>query len=451
LANSRATPVWWRGWTAENDRRPLWLPVALGAGACLYFALPSEPAIALGWAALAAAGALALLPAWLWRARAVLALAGAAFYLVVSGAASPAVRAFLMLAVGLAAVMLDRPALSLRGLGLAAAAILLLRPEAITDPGFQMSYAAVAALLAAAESDAAPGRGTLARVRGVFVTSAVASLATLPFALFHFGRAAHYAVLSNLLTMPVVGLAVMPFAALSVVAMPFGLEAWPLAALGWSIGVMIAMGRSVATLPGAATASAALPLAALLLLTLGGLWLMLWRNRKRWLGLLPMLAAVIVALTARGPDLLVGGDAATVALRAADGRLYFVGAPKERFAGREWLRRDGDVRQVEDMPGIGKCDGLGCVVRTQAGLVVLSRRPDGLAEDCARAAILISAASAKCAGPRLVIDGGTRGARSGHCDTLHAGTEDRNRAGLARGKAVGKVSNLSWPTGEWAI
>ena len=419
MANSRATPVWWRGWTAENDRRPLWLPVALGAGACLYFALPSEPAIALGWAALAAAGALALLAAWLWRARAVLALAGAAFYLVVSGAASPAVRAFLMLAVGLAAVMLDRPALSLRGLGLAAAAILLLRPEAITDPGFQMSYAAVAALLAAAESDAAPGRGTLARVRGVFVTSAMASLATLPFALFHFGRAAHYAVLSNLLTMPVVGLAVMPFAALSVVAMPFGLEAWPLAAL--------------------------------LLLTLGGLWLMLWRNRKRWLGLLPMLAAVIVALTARGPDLLVGGDAATVVLRAADGRLYFVGAPKERFAGREWLRRDGDVRQVEDMPGIGKCDGLGCVVRTQAGLVVLSRRPDWLAEDCARAAILISAASAKCAGPRLVIDGGTRGARSGHCDTLHAGTEDRNRAGLARGKAVGKVSNLSWPTGEWAI
>ena len=198
----------------------------------------------------------------------------------------------------------------------------------------------------------------------------------------------------------------MPFAALSVVAMPFGLEAWPLTALSWSIGVMIAMGRSVATLPGAATASAALPLAALLLLTLGGLWLMLWRNRKRWLGLLPMLAAVIVALTARGPDLLVGGDAATVALRAADSRLYFVGAPKERFAGREWLRRDGDVRQVEDMPGIGKCDGLGCVVRTQAGLVVLSRRPDGLAEDCARAAILISAASAKCAGPRLVIDGG---------------------------------------------
>jgi competence protein ComEC len=336
---------------------------------------------------------------------AAVALLGAGFYLVVSGAAAPAVRAFLMLGVGLAAVMLDRPALSLRGLGLAAAAILLWRPEAITDPGFQMSFAAVAALLATAEHDAAPGRGLWRELRGVFVSSAVASLATLPFALFHFGRAAHYAVLANLITMPVVGFLVMPFAALSVAAMPFGLQALPLQALGWSIGVLLAMGHWVASLPGAATATTPLPLPALLLLVAGGLWLMLWRKAKRWLGLLPMAAAVFVAMIARGPDLLVASDAATVAVRAADGRLYFLGAPKDRFAAREWLRRDGDLRAMDEVPGIGRCDGLGCVIGTQAGLLVLSRRPESLAEDCARAAILVSVASAACKGPKLVIDG----------------------------------------------
>jgi competence protein ComEC len=306
--------------------------------------------------------------------------------------------------VGLAAVMLDRPALSLRGLGLAAAAILLWRPEAITDPGFQMSFAAVAALLATAETDHAPGRGVWREVRGVFVASAVASLATLPIALFHFGRAAHYAVLANLLTMPVVGFLVMPFAALSVAALPFGWQEAPLQALGWSIGVMLTLGRSVAALPGAATAAAPLPLSALLLLVGGGLWLMLWRRAKRWLGLIPMMAALGVALLARGPDLLIASDAATVALRAADGRLYVLGRPQDRFAAREWLRRDGDARTMEQVANIGRCDALGCAVRTQAGLLVLSRRAEGLAEDCVHAAILVSAAAIACNGPTLVID-----------------------------------------------
>jgi len=360
-------------------------------------------------ALLAASPLLALhYPIKKWAA--VAALAGAAMYLVVSGAASPAVRAFLMLAVGLLAVLLDRPALSLRGLGFAAAVILLWRPETVMDPGFQMSFAAVAALLAAAESDGTPGRGAWAQARGVFTTSAVASLATLPFALFHFGRAAHYAVLSNLLAMPLVGFVMMPLAALSVMAMPFGLQDWPLRALGWSIGLMLALGHWVASLPGAATASATLPLSALLPLALGALWLMLWRKPQRWLGLLPIAVALAMTFWARGPDLLIGRDAATVALRADDGRLYFLGDPVDRYAARDWLRRDGDARDVRAALGLGRCDGLGCLVQTQAGLLVLSRRAEGLTEDCARATILVSSASAPCKGPKLVIDG----ARAAH-------------------------------------
>lgn len=366
----------------------------------------------LARALLAASPYLALhYPIKKWAAAAALLVAG--FYLVLSGASVPATRAFIMLAVGLAAVMLDRPALSLRALALAAAVILLWRPESITDPGFQMSFAAVAALLAAAEADRAPGRGLWAGARAVFTTSAVASLATLPFVLFHFGRAAHYAVLANLLAMPVVGFLVMPLAALSVVAMPFGLEAWPLAALGWSIGVMLALGHWVSALPGAATASATLPLGALLLLTGGALWLMVWRRGKRWLGLLPLAAAVLLGLLARGPDLLVAADAATVMLRADDGRLYFLGTPADRYAARDWLRRDGDVRAVSAVPGLGRCDGFGCVVIMQAGLLALSLRPEGLVEDCARAAILISAAPVVCKGPKLVIDGARAGQDQG--------------------------------------
>jgi competence protein ComEC len=337
-----------------------------------------------------------------WAALA--ALAGAGFYLVLSGAAAPAARAYLMLAVGLIAVLLDRPAFSMRGLAVAACLLLLLQPEAITDPGFQMSFAAVAALVAAAEAGSVQ-RGPVGRGANLLSASAVASLATLPFVLFHFGRAAHYGVLGNLVATPVIGLVVMPFAALSLLAMPLGLEAWPLQALGWGIAVMLRLGHWVAQLPGAATLSPAMPMTALLLMVLGGLWLLVWRGKQRWAGLAGIGAGILVAFLARGPDMLVAPDAATVALRAADGKLYFVGRAQSRFIARDWLRRDGDPREPADALGLGRCDGLGCAVPAQIGQVVVSRRAEALAEDCSRAVLLVSVANTDCKGPRLILDG----------------------------------------------
>jgi competence protein ComEC len=338
-----------------------------------------------------------------WAAAA--ALAGSAFYLILSGAAAPAVRAFVMLAVGLVAMLFDRPALSMRSLALAAAILLLLRPESVTEPGFQMSFAAVAALIAAAESTRGPGRGLLGHLNAIFVTSAVASLATLPFAIFHFGRATHYAVLGNLLAMPVMGLVVMPLATLSVAAMPLGLEAWPLHLLGRGIDLMLALGRAVSRLPGAVSAAPAMPLAALALMSLGGLWLAIWRRRKRWLGLAFIAAGIVVAAAAKAPDMLVAPDAATVAVRGADGLLQFPLRPADRYAARNWLARDGDLRDAGAAIGIGRCDALGCAVRTPAGLTALSRRPESLVEDCAHAAILVSVAAVSCRGPRFIADG----------------------------------------------
>ncbi|MGH6827606.1 MAG: ComEC/Rec2 family competence protein, partial [Rhizomicrobium sp.] len=130
-----------------------------------------------------------------WAALA--ALAASAFYLAISGAATPATRAFVMLAMMFLAILLDRPALSMRSLALAAVILLLMRPETITEPGFQMSFAAVSSLIAVAEWERGRDRVThrswaWGHVRGIALTSLVASFATLPFAMFHFGRATHY-------------------------------------------------------------------------------------------------------------------------------------------------------------------------------------------------------------------------------------------------------------------
>ena len=360
-------------------------------------------------AGLAAVPALALnYPIKKWAAGG--ALAAGSFYLVASGTAPSSVRAFVMLACVMAAVLLDRPALSMRSLALAAAILLVLRPEAIAEPGFQMSFAAVAGLVAVAEwemrRERATPRGALYRyAHGIVMTSLVGSLATLPFALFHFERATHYAVLGNLIAMPVMGFWVMPAAALSVALMPLGLESWPLHLLGQGIAVMVAMGRWVSGLPGAVSLAPAMPLSALVLISLGGLWLFLWRTRWRWWGVAPIAAGAALAWFAPLPDMLVASDGATVAMRGEDGRLHFLRKPRDKYAARDWLRRDGDVRDIADavgLPGL-KCDGLGCVVNGKI-VIAASLRPEAFLEDCLRAQVVVSTAVMNCKGPALVID-----------------------------------------------
>jgi competence protein ComEC len=242
-------------------------------------------------------------------------------------------------------------------------------------------------------------------VHGIFLTSLVGSFATLPFAVFHFGRAAHYAVLGNLLAMPVMGFWVMPCAALAVALMPLGLDAPVLKLMGIGIDVMVAMGRWVSGLPGAVSLSPAMPVAALVLFVVGGLWIAIWQTGKRWWGLVPVVVSAVLAVAAHPPDMLVAPDAVTVAIRGDDRLLHFVRKPKDRFIAQEWLRRDGDGRAVADaigMPGL-KCDGVGCVV-TRGVPIALSSRAEALEDDCGRAVVLIAPVAADCKGPAVLID-----------------------------------------------
>lgn len=363
-------------------------------------------------ALLAAVPALALnYPIKKWAAGVALLAAG--FYLVISGAAPSSVRAFVMFAIAMLAVLLDRPAVTMRSLALAAAVLLLARPESIADPGFQMSFAAVAALVAVAEWEAtrkrlaAPRSACWRYIRAIGLTSLVGSLATLPFALFFFGRATHYAVLGNLIAMPVMGFWVMPCAALAVALMPLGWDGPALHLLGWGIEAMVAMGRWVSSLPGAVSLSPAMPVSALALMALGGLWCVIWQRHARWWGLAPVVLGIVLAFIAPRPDMLVAPDGATVAVRGDDGLLHFLRMPKDKFAAREWLRRDGDGRDIKEavgMPGL-RCDGVGCVVGWHGVVIAASMRPEALEEDCARASVLISAAVAPgCKGPQVLID-----------------------------------------------
>jgi competence protein ComEC len=350
---------------------------------------------------------------------AIAALFGAGFYLVISGAAAATTRAFIMLAMMLLAILFDRPALSMRSLALAATIILMMRPESLIEPGFQMSFAAVTGLIAVAEWEQRRPRtgvpmrfATLRRyLHGITITSFVGSLATMPYAAFHFDRSTHYAVLGNLGAMPVMGFVAMPAAAISVIAMPFGLDAGPLHVMGWGIDAMLAVGRFVSHLPGAVSIVSAWPVHALVLVSAGGLWIAFWRARWRWLGLVPIAAGLLIAFLVRPPDLFVARDGETIALRGADGLLRLLRPATDTYSADEWLKRDGDARVADDAvatPANGvRCDEYGCIARTKTGeRIAAVLREDALAEDCARADIVLSAVPTRhrCIGPKLVID-----------------------------------------------
>jgi competence protein ComEC len=352
---------------------------------------------------------------------AVAAFFGGAFYLVISGAQAATTRAFIMLAMMLLAILFDRPAISMRALALAAAIILLMRPESLTEPGFQMSFAAVTGLVAVAEweqrrarnDDGIPMRFANLRryMWGITVTSFVGSLATMPFAAFHFDRATHYAVLGNLGAMPIMGFVTMPAAAISVILMPLHLDWLPLHVMGWGIDAMLAVGRWVSHLPGSVSIVPAWPIAALVLLSGGGLWIAFWRARWRWLGLVPIAVGLALAFLGHAPDVFVARDAETVAFRGGDGLLRFARVPSDAYSAQEWLKRDGDGRVPDDAIGSAsngiRCDAYGCIARMKNGISVAAvSRPDALAEDCANAEIVISAIPTRgaCIGPKLVID-----------------------------------------------
>jgi competence protein ComEC len=338
-----------------------------------------------------------------WSALA--ALLAAFFYLLLSGAEVATQRAFIMTAIVLIGVMADRPALTLRTLAIAAFAVLIIAPQSVVHPSFQMSFAATLALVAAYERGlpwmATANTSAAARVAlwggreivGLLLASVVAGLATMPYAAFHFHRLAPYGTLANLLAMPIVSAWVMPSGLLALIAIPFGFDGplWRL--MGEGIGWMVHVALWVASLPGAVGRIPAFGIGALLLGTGGLVVLCLLRTPMRWAGAGLILLASVWAVRAPQPDVLIADGAQTVGVRGGDGRLSIHKIGNDAFAVREWLAADGDARLPTDPTLKDKfvCDDAGCIARAADGrLVAFALSAEALAEDCGRVSLIVT-------------------------------------------------------------
>ena len=355
-----------------------------------------------------------------WAAGAAIAASFA--YLLLSGASVPTQRSFVMIAVALVAILFDRSALNMRSVAIAAGLILALTPEAWIDPSFQMSFAAVVALIAAYEwwnarriPDVGPVglfRKTWRLVLGAAATSLIAGLATAPIAAFHFNRFTDYGIAANVMVTPIVSFVIMPAGVLALLLMPFGLEWIPLGVMESGLDAMLWVAHWVASWPGATQSVAAWPALSLMLMVAGGLWLALWLSPWRWLGVVSVVAGTAVLPFATAPDVLIASDGDNVAVRDAGGKLNLLSGRRGRFDAEIWLRRDGDSRAVADVArdrdeGAFVCDSAGCLasVRGRRTLLV-ARTGEALAEDCGRATVVVDLARGwhpACNGPTLVV------------------------------------------------
>src|ERR1700674_3004349 len=303
-----------------------------------------------------------------WAAAA--ALAAAAFYLLLSGSDVATQRSFFMTAVVLIAVMVDRRAVTFRTLAVAAMLVLMMFPEALVHPSFQMSFAATLGLVALVQIGmprlfASPDNSATAKVAlwggreimTLTLASLVAGLATTPYAAFHFHRVTPYGVLANLAAMPVVSALVMPAGLLGLAAMPFGFDGvfWWLMGIG--IDWMIVVTEWVAGLPGAIGRMAAFGIGPLIAASIGIVLLGLLRTPLRWSGAAVLLASIIWAVSVPRPDILISADGHNVGVRGRDGRLHLMRTAKDAFLLKEWLAADPDPRLAAGAPlaGGGSC------------------------------------------------------------------------------------------------
>ena len=355
-------------------------------------------AVVGGFVFLALRFSMALLP-WLAlrvpikKVAAALSIACVLLYLAIAGAPAPAVRSAVVACVVFAAILLDRRALSLRALAIAAFIVIALTPEAVIQPGFLMSFSATAALLALSET-VKPPIAELSVPRWVkwiqatwhglwlsLVASVAATAATTPFAIAYFNRFTVYGLVSNLFEAPVTGLIVMPALAIGTVTVgtPIGWLALRVAGGGlWLIGRIAAFS---AALPHAVITWPSAPAFVLPLSCAGVIWACLMRGHIRWAGVL-VASSILWWPRAAPPDVWIDPAGGNAAIRTGD--TAYVLRDKRLYGFEQWTPHyslatlDGAARDKDY-----DCSGYACTplpdTRLRIGFWFSNKPPTDLA------------------------------------------------------------------------
>lgn len=333
----------------------------------------------------------------------------ASSYLLISGMSLATQRAWIMISIMILAAIVARKSITLRAVAVAALAIMIVQPESILSPGFQMSFAAVAAIVAAYEwlderkqkNFDKPRPNRIFRFFGTLMfTSLIAGLATSFFAAYHFHRVAPLGVLTNLMAMPLVSVIVMPTALLSVLAMPYGLEQMSLVTMGAGVRQVISISDFVNSL-GSNGVTGNLGGPVLPLAFIGMFLLTMLKTFLRLSGAVLLLATVFFWKGAPLPDILLSQDGRAIAIRNAPDQLAMMYPRRNKFIRDIWLRAFSNDQQGKLVQRNNKgaltnaftdiCNKDICTATTlQGARVYVVYDPALLPEACNKADILLA-------------------------------------------------------------
>ncbi|MEM6413985.1 MAG: ComEC/Rec2 family competence protein [Pseudomonadota bacterium] len=328
-------------------------------------------------------------------------------YLLLSGSGWSARRAFIMTAVIFVAIIVDRRALSLRNIAIAATIILVLTPEAVLHPGFQMSFAAATALIAAYEWFSSKysvyKQNTIVDIMrryvlGVAATDTIAATATAPFALYHFHQAAVYSLAANLVATPIMAFVIMPFIIAGLLTLPIGFDHifWQISAKG--VELVLASATTVSSWQGAILGVGQWSNLSLITIVLGGLLLLLLWAPWRWFGFLVIFIGFALSNLTPIPLIFIAADGDNAAIRfhktwtskQTEEQLAIFDPRKDRFSAGVWREVSGVSEQSVSMRAILPCDDDGCVATLAEQVFAFSLDPVGIRTDCARADLVIA-------------------------------------------------------------
>ena len=349
-----------------------------------------------------------------WPVKKIAAVGGilaAAGYLLLAGGLGnvPALRSTIMLALIFGAVLAGRRALTMRNVAIAALAIIVLDPASVFRASFQLSFTAVVALIGIYEMPRSPrtgdrswGERLWATIWMTALTSFIAGTATLLFSAYHFQQTAPLGVLGNVLVLPVVSIIIMPFAVLSVLAMPLGVEAPFVSIMGWGVDRMMDGAMLVAQWSEGLTGNPLLTSTALMIGLAALAWFAFVNSWWRLLGPAAAVPLVLLVGLDQRPDILIADTTQAVALRTEAG-VGLISGRGGSFATEVWSEHYREPI-AETVDGL-RCDSLGCIATTERFSVAVIRNPAAFAEDCGLHALVIARvrAPATCTGS-LVID-----------------------------------------------
>ncbi|WP_374405526.1 ComEC/Rec2 family competence protein [Pelagerythrobacter sp.] len=332
-------------------------------------------------------------------------------YTLLTGAEVPTVRSCIGALLVLIALALGREPLSLRMVAVAAMAVLLMWPESLVGPSFQMSFAAVLAIVALHTS--APVKAFLApreeswlarvgrRAAMLLAMGFVIEIALMPIVMFHFHRAGLYGALANMIAIPLVTFVSMPAIALALALdlAEAGAPAWWVA--GKSLDLLLGIAHFTASQPGSVKLAPQMSLGTIALFVGGGLWLALWRGRARLLGFAPAALATMLLVATPVPDMLISGDGRHVGIAGKGDRLLMLRDTRSGFTRDNLLELaalEDEPVPIEEWPS-ARCSRDFCTLALERGgrrwALLMARSRDmveerALAAACDRADIVVA-------------------------------------------------------------